>query len=143
MEEDDELSHAKVPKGVELFVGQDVEVIDGDNHVFHDDVLNRTMHETCDDKYVHLCIIVGEDGQLMVALVKHNFDRSTNKQLPKVIGSYPNSDQALPLAGWMISCIQATFFKNQLDVCMCFASQALDYITNVGQTTRNLKQSLH
>jgi hypothetical protein len=56
MEKDDELSHAKVPRGMELFVGQDVEVIHGDNHAFHDDVLNTTLHETCDDEYVSFAL---------------------------------------------------------------------------------------
>ncbi len=36
-----------------LFVGQDVEVTDDDNHASRDGVSIRIVHKTCDDKDVH------------------------------------------------------------------------------------------
>jgi len=47
-----------------LFVGRDVELIDNDDYASRDGVSNRIVHETCDDKDVHPCVIVGKDGQL-------------------------------------------------------------------------------
>jgi hypothetical protein len=63
-----------------LFVGWDVEVIDGDDHASRDGVSNKTVHETCDDKDVQPCVTIGEDGQLgNIALVDHNStDQQTN-----------------------------------------------------------------
>jgi len=49
--------------GEQLFVGWDVDVTDGDDHASHDGVSNKIVHETCDNKGVHPCIIAGEDGQ--------------------------------------------------------------------------------
>jgi hypothetical protein len=45
-----------------LFVGWNVEVTNGGNHVFRDGVSNRIMHKACYDKDVHPFIIVREDG---------------------------------------------------------------------------------
>ncbi len=49
--------------GEQLFVGQDVDVTNGDDHAFRDGVSNRIVHETCDKKDVHPCVTTGEDGQ--------------------------------------------------------------------------------
>jgi hypothetical protein len=49
--------------GEQLFVGQDVNVTNGDDHASCDGVLNRIVHKTCDNKDVHPCVTIGEDGQ--------------------------------------------------------------------------------
>jgi hypothetical protein len=36
-----------------LFVEQNVDVTNGDDHAFRDGVSNKIMHETCDNKNVH------------------------------------------------------------------------------------------
>jgi hypothetical protein len=48
--------------GEQLFVGWDVDVIDGDDHASCDGVSNKIVHETCDNKDVNPCIIAREDG---------------------------------------------------------------------------------
>jgi len=41
-------------------VGQDVEIIDNDDHAFRVGVSNRIVHhKTCDDKDVHPCVQLG------------------------------------------------------------------------------------
>ncbi len=40
-----------------LFVGQNVEVTDGDDHASCDGVSTRIVHKTCDEKDVHPCVI--------------------------------------------------------------------------------------
>jgi hypothetical protein len=59
--------------GEQLFMGQDVEVINDDDHASHDGVSNRIVHKICDDKDVNPCTTTKEDGQLgTIALVNHN-----------------------------------------------------------------------
>ncbi len=68
-----------------LFVGWDVEIINGDNHASCDGVLNRIMHKTCDDKDVHPCVIAKEDGQLRaIALIDHDFANQQTNSYPKL-----------------------------------------------------------
>jgi hypothetical protein len=78
-----------------LFVGWDVEVTNNDNHASHDGVPNRIVHKTCDDKYVHICIITREDGQLRtIALINHNsIDQQTNNypKLPLLTTQFQSS----------------------------------------------------
>jgi hypothetical protein len=58
-------------------VGQNVEITDDDDHASCDGVSNRIVHETCDNKNVHPCIIAREDDQLgTIALINNN---STNE----------------------------------------------------------------
>jgi hypothetical protein len=125
-------------------VGQDVEVIDSDDHAFCDGVLNRIVHhKTCDDKDVHPCVITREDGQLgTITLVDHN---STNRQTngyPKLLEDtqFQLSLAFSKLDNFMKSKPHLKF--NKLDVRMCFASQGLDYITNVDWPTKNLNTQL-
>ncbi len=65
-------------------MGQDVEVINGDDHASRDGVSNRIVHKTYDDKDVHPCIIAGEDGQVgTIALVDHNLTNQQMNNYPK------------------------------------------------------------
>ncbi len=67
-------------------MGRDVEIIDNDDHAFHDGVSNRIMHETCDDKDVNPCITLGEDGQLgTIALIDHNSTNQQTNSYPKLL----------------------------------------------------------
>ncbi len=69
-----------------LFMGWDVEITNGDEHASHDGVLNRIMHETCDDKDVHPCIIAKEDNQLRtITLINHNSIIQQTNGYPKFL----------------------------------------------------------
>jgi hypothetical protein len=43
-------------------VGRDVEITNNHDHASHDGVSNRIVHKTCDDKDMHPCVTIGEDG---------------------------------------------------------------------------------
>ncbi len=115
-----------------MFLGQDVEVTDDDDHAFRDGVSNKIVHETYDDKDGHPCIIAREDGQLRTnVLVDHN---STNQQT----NNYPKLQKDTQFQSSLAFSQLDNFMKskphiefNQLDVHMCVASQDLDCITNV------------
>lgn len=55
-----------------LFVGQNVEVFDGDDLVSHGDALMNS-HKSADAMEKNPCVINGEDGQFVVVLVEHGF----------------------------------------------------------------------
>jgi len=68
-------------------VGQDVEIINNDDHAFCDGVSNRIVHhKTCDDKDVHPCVTIGEDGQLgTIELIDHNLIDQQMNGYPKLL----------------------------------------------------------
>jgi hypothetical protein len=69
-----------------LFMGQDVEVINNDDHASHDGVSNRIVHKTCDDKDVNPCTTTKEDGQLgTIALANHNLTNQQTNNYPKLL----------------------------------------------------------
>jgi hypothetical protein len=56
------------------------------DHASHDGVLNRIVHETCDDKNVNPCITAREDGQLgTIALIDHNSRNQQMNNYPKLL----------------------------------------------------------
>ncbi len=66
-------------------MGRDVEITNNDEHASHEGVLNRIVHETCDDKDVHPCVTVKEDGQLgTIALINHNLIVQQTNSYPKL-----------------------------------------------------------
>jgi hypothetical protein len=113
-------------------VGQDVDVTDGDDHASRDGVSNRIMHETCDNKDVHPCVTATEDGQLKTnALVNNNSTNQQTNSYPKLL---EDTQFQLSLAFSKLDIFMKSkphFKFNQFDVCMCFVSEGLDYITNV------------
>ncbi len=121
-------------------MGQDVEIIDSDDHAFCDGVSNRIMHhKTCDDKVVHPCVTTGEDGQLeTITLVDHNsIDQQTNGY-PKLLEDTQFQSNLTFSKLDNLMKFKPHLKLNELDVHMCFASQGLDYITNVDWPTKNL-----
>jgi hypothetical protein len=124
-------------------VGQDVEVTDGDDHAFCDGYSNRIVNETCDYKDVYPCVTAREDHQLRtIVLVDNNLTNQQTNNYPKLLKDIQfQLNLALSQLDILMKSKPHLNF-NQLDVLVCFISQAQNCITNVDWLAKNLNTQL-